>query len=135
MGTNFITYRAGETGNADKVDLTDLKFCQDERGYYMAAKFKVEDKHTIKELDVPKIRLRIKPDRVYLRAETCPYTYRTDVWIDLGFGCLPLEYVDHDGLNVMYTEKVLQEKYTEMTMDEIEKKLGYKVKIVNKKKE
>ena len=48
---------------------------------------------------------------------------------DLGFGEMRL-LPDKDG--TAFTIETIEEKYTEMTMDEIEKKLGYKVKIVNK---
>ena len=132
MSRNIVTYYGGSHGNADDVKLTDLTFNLDKNDIILSAKFKIEDKHSIRELDIPKIRLRINPDRVYFRSETDPYTNTAEMWIDLGFGTVPVEYTEVDGLKVMYTEKVLEEKYTELTIDEIEKKLGYKVKIVSK---
>ena len=54
-----------------------------------------------------------------------------DCTIDMGFG--PCMVTKGGRANVYFTETVIEEKTHEMTLDEIEKKLGYKVKIVNKK--
>lgn len=132
MGIEHIVYRAGNPGNKDDVKLTNIVFDKDEKGHYISAKFRVEDKHSIREIDIPKIRLHINPNQVYLRSEYDPYSNKTDMWINLGFGQVPVEPTEVDGNLVMYTEKILEEKYTEMSLDEIEKKLGYKVKIVNR---
>jgi hypothetical protein len=56
----------------------------------------------------------------------CAYTVHT---ADIGFGDMQL-LPDDDG-NAYYV-RVLETKTKEMTLDEIEKKLGHKVKIVNK---
>ncbi len=113
-------------GKDNKVDLTELSFHSDECGYYLTAKYRVEDEHSVSELNFPKIRLRINPNYVAIRQEG-------DMWletaVDIGFGYARLE---PDSNNVYFTATVLEEKVQEMTMDEIEKKLGYKVKIVNK---
>lgn len=132
MRGETIEYRVGKYGNADRVELTNFNFTKDKDGYFLSAKFRVEDQHSVRELDIPKIRLRIDPDKVRLKSEVDHYSCKTDMWIDLGFGYVPVEYTEVDGLKVMYTEKILEEKYTEMSLDEIEKKLGYKVKIVNR---
>lgn len=127
---NSFYYKKGS--NANDVKMTEFDLHKDEDGHYLSAKFVVEDEHSIRQLDVPKIRLNIDLDRVYIETESDPYYFKNMAWINLGFGRLPLDFVDYNGQKVMYTEKILEEKYTEMTMDEIEKKLGYKVKIVNK---
>jgi hypothetical protein len=127
-----IVYRAGGVGVDDDVVLTNLTLYKDKKNYCLSAKFKVEDGHSIRELDIPKIRLNVNPKHVAIRSRELYYTGDRENVIDLGFGELPLEKVDIDSESVYYTEKILEEKYTEMTLDEIEKKLGYKVKIVNK---
>ena len=86
----------------------------------------------VREADIPRIRLKINEDNLCINTEYSCYSNREYAQINLGFGYLPLEYTDVNGQYVCFTEKVLEEKYTEMTMDEIEKKLGYQVKIVNK---
>ena len=49
--------------------------------------------------------------------------------VDVGFGPARLD-VDADGH--AYYERVIKTKTKEMTLEEIEKELGHKVKIVNK---
>ncbi len=113
-----------------KVNLTDLTLNRDTFGYYLSAKYRIEDEHSIRELDIPKIRLRTTPKRVVIK------TYDGVTWTrpeaDIGFGFCELS---HTGTKeaIYFTETVVEEKTHEMTLDEIEKKLGYKVKIVNSK--
>ena len=67
-------------------------------------------------IDYRGVRLNYHPDsRQYL----CSF----------GLGDLSL-YSDDDGY--LYHEKIIEEKTKEMTLEEIEKKLGHKVKIVSK---
>lgn len=46
----------------EKIKLADLKLGKDEQGYYLTAKYLVEDDHRIKELTIPKIVLNILSD-------------------------------------------------------------------------
>lgn len=55
-----------------------------------------------------------------------------DYEINLGFGDLKGFAYDSDKL---VTEVLIKERIEEMTIEEIERKLGYKVKIVNKKED
>lgn len=55
-----------------------------------------------------------------------------DYEINLGFGDLKGFAYDRDKL---VTEILIKERAEEMTIEEIERKLGYKVKIVNKKED
>lgn len=119
-------------GNVNKCELTNLTLNCDESGYYLSARFEVEDKHSLREAVIPKIRLTIQPDKVIL-AHTDSDREDRRTHIDLGFGYMPLEYGEVEGQRRLYSEKVLKENVTEMTLDEIEKKLGHKIKIVNKK--
>jgi hypothetical protein len=116
--------------NVDKVKLTYLTLNEDECGYYLSAQYRVEDNHSIRELEIPKIRLGIRPDSVAIRQEGDGPYMRTSV--NLGFGYCWMDLVENDLGKVYFTEKVIEENTHEMTLDEIEKKLGYKVKIVNK---
>lgn len=114
-----------------KVELTDLVLKKDVNGcYYLGAKYRIEDENSIRELHIPKILLNVRPNNVIINyGEPC---LRPEV--DIGFGYMPLFY--EDPRNKAYcTEAVIKEKTHEMTLDEIEKKLGYKVKIVSKKEE
>lgn len=114
------------------IQLTDVVFNEDETSHYLSIKFKVEDEHSLREVNIPKIRLWINPHVLCLKTEHDPYSRNDIAWVNLGFGDLPLDFETIDGNKVLYTETVLEEKYTEMTLDEIEKKLGHKIKIVNR---
>lgn len=123
------TLYGGVNGNG--VELKELKLDHDkELGYYLSAKYRVEDVHSIREIVIPRILLGVKPNFVAIRQEG-------DTWLrseaDIGFGYCTLGDADFgNGINTNFIEHILEEKTHEMTLDEIEKKLGYKVKIVNK---
>ena len=111
------------------VKLTELTLHKDSEGYYLSAKYLVEDKHSIRELDLPKIRLKVTPGHVAIqRLNDGPYCGHMEA--DIGFGYLPLAPTGRN--NAYFTETVLEEKTHKMTLEEIEKKLGYKVKIVTR---
>ena len=115
------------------VELKDISLKKDFNGYYLAAKFKVEDSHSIRELDVPHIRFIDKTHwRDWVMIEEINDVDDDRAYINFGFGALPLDYGLSNGYRALFTEKVLEEKYKEMTLEEIEKKLGHKVKIVNR---
>lgn len=112
-----------------KVALTELEFYKDAVGYFLSARYRIEDEHSIREISLPKISLRIFEEYLALR-------WNNDGWrnmaeADIGFGFCTLRDVGGD-TPIYFTETVIEEKVHEMTLDEIEKKLGYKVKIVNK---
>ena len=133
MSYQTVCYNAYNKGNCDNIKLKKFALAQDERGYYLTATYRVEDKHAIREIDIPKIRLNLDEKRFGIEIENDPLLCYKTGKVDLGFGYLPLDWEKNkDGLTYLFTERTLQEKYTEMTLDEIEKKLGYKVKIVNK---
>lgn len=105
-----------------------------ESGYlYMSLTYEIEDEHVIKEIHIPKIATWIptggEPFINHLTTSNHGDVY--DVKLDIG----PMEYqIIKGGVYDTYlTEKILYEKPTEMTLEEIEKKLGYKIKIVSEK--
>lgn len=132
MEKNEVYYSGGKCGNVNKCELTNLTLNCDESGYYLSARFEVEDEHSLREAIVPKIHLHIRPDKVIISQVVSEWDLSRNTCIDLGFGELPLEYGEVEGQRCLYSEKVLKENVTEMTLDEIEKKLGHKIKIVNK---
>lgn len=113
-----------------KTELTHLEFNKepDIGFYYLSAKYRIEDEGSIRELDFPVIQLPISCNHVAIGRDDGPTSVPK---VDIGFGFMPLAVADPRGM-IYFTEKVIKEKTHEMTLDEIEKKLGYKVKIVNK---
>ena len=119
----------------ETVKLKDYKLYPDDGYLFMSLTYEFEDKHTVKEIHIPKIATCIPMDKELLISHSNGYHGRIfDVELDAG----PMHYQlfrakTEDADDVYMTEKILYEKPTEMTLEEIEKKLGYKVKIVSEK--
>lgn len=114
----------------EKVELKDVKLVKNSYGYCLDMTYRVEDEAEIREFNIPCLRLPIFKDRFLIRNEwgDCFNRYTADV----GFGEARMLGGDGCECNPCYTMKTIETKTKEMTLDEIEKKLGHKVKIVNK---
>ena len=110
------------------VMLTGLELKNDVCGAYLDATYQIETPEEIKECHIPRICLPISIDGFKLKSEF-DYVLRPKHTVDIGFGDMNLK---PDKAGNTYYLKVLETKTKEMTLDEIEKKLGHKVKIVNK---
>lgn len=124
--------------NECKIKNLKLNYDKDEKQYYLSAVFRLEDKFAVKELTVPRIVLDIK-DGLIIKEDSDPYypypNVNRPMYIDMGFGCLPIKsdiIKGHPGYRY-YICETIEEKTQELTLSEIEKKLGYKVKIVAEK--
>ncbi len=114
------------------MHLTDLQLYQENNKYYLSAKLLHEDKRGYYEMSIPKINLNISQDCEVNITSGCDCfgaPYRT-VDVDLGFGRLYAKPFNNKGDHIVYT--CLEEKVHEMTLDEIEKTLGYKIKLKEK---
>lgn len=109
-----------------KVNLTSIELQHDdEHGYYLSVRYRIEDDSHIEDVYIPKVSLPINKHRVSVSFLDDGHRF-----CDIGFGLREIFKTDN-GLCI-YT-RIIEEKTHEMTLDEIEKKLGYKVKIVNSK--
>ena len=114
-------------GGDDKdFELTKLDLFKEDDAYFFAATYRLEDDFGIKEIHFPKILAPISSG--YISVTDVGHDFAT---VDLGGDVRTYAYCGGKH-NVIFTETVIEEKVHEMTMDEIEKKLGYKVKIVKK---
>lgn len=108
-----------------KVDLIDVSFGKDGLGYYLSPKYRLETDRSVREIYIPKARLPINYGRLVIG-----FNHKANnPSCDFGLGELLL-YADDAGHT--FYETVIEEKTKEMTLEEIEKKLGHKVKIVSK---
>lgn len=116
-----------------KSKLKDLELLwdPDRKEYYLRAKYEVEDEDRITEHIFPHMALHITNDF------SCGEGY-----IYCGFGSLQLRsgkaYIpgtDGKIIESPHIIRIIKEKPQEMTIEEIEKKLGYKIKIVGSDKE
>lgn len=116
----------------ENVRLVSLEMYQEDEEYFLKAIYRFEDESGVWEETYPKIHLPIVTYRRPLI--TCEFstTLVNYAYVNLGFGDLPLKE-DHNG--VYGERKLVKEKVHDMTISEIEKKLGYRIKIVGEKGE
>lgn len=113
-----------------KYSVKKLELHQDKDGYhYLSAIYEIRNNNDVYELNIPYIELPIRCEpiisrsQIYERGRIC---CNTKSYVNLGFGDLDIKRID----GIDFTLKTLTE---ELTLEEIEKRLGYKVKIVSKK--
>lgn len=118
---------------------------RDEGSYYLNIRYEVEDDKEIREYHIPKVRIPLEMSSLIVdnygayeeSANKC-----SDVYLKLpserllcfmGEATFPHALTDPIP-DVLYAKRVIKDKTApvEMTMDEIENKLGHKVKIINK---
>lgn len=110
------------------MTVKDLQLYKENNKYYLSALFDYEDMVGRYEVTIPKIKLPI--------SSNCSLSHEVEnsfgkplhtVIVDFGFGGLYAEsFSDADHF---FTMTCLEEKVHEMTLDEIEKALGYKIKL------
>lgn len=113
-------------------ELVNLELHQDEqtRQYYLTATYHFKQgPHTIERV-FPHLYLLTRniPDIYASREPSGP----TEGWADLGFGKLPMNgrYPMLD--KTLYTDTIIHTEVQKMTLEEVEEKLGYKIKLVSK---
>lgn len=111
-----------------KMKLTKAKLNNDQYGYSLALTYQVETLDSVTELHIPRVELVLKDGFITIERKSS-LLYGEEVDTDVGFGMTRL-FPGDDGS--YFTTKVIKTKTKEMTLEEIEKKLGHKVKIVNK---
>lgn len=109
-----------------KTKLTDVTLFEEGGQYYFSAAYEVESKSEKFLLEIPRIRIPIVTNSVQIYREFTT----SDVWVNMGFGGIFRAEEDEDGY--FLRETTIEEEVHELTLDDIEKKLGYKVKIVNR---
>ena len=111
------------------LKLKDLQLYKENDKYYLSATFDQEDEVGFYELSVPKMPFPVDPN-CSVNINTCttifgvPYNY-----VAVDFGIMKLYAEPIDNKKNLYTKKLISEKAHEMTLEEIEKELGYKIKL------
>lgn len=117
------------TDNAN-VELKDVKLIKNCYGYCLDVTYHIEDAAKIRELHIPYLQLPLSLDRVKIRNEQGMYHNRYIA--ECGLSEVKMFGTVAANIGECFTIKTIKEKTKEMTLEEIEKKLGHKVKIVNK---
>jgi hypothetical protein len=108
------------------MTVKELYLYKDNDKYYLSAVFGYEDKNGIYEMSVPRIEFPMSFDCTMDLTIYDAY-YQNEATIDFGFG--KFNVLPFDGKDKYYKLTCLEEKVHEMTLDEIEKELGYKIKL------
>lgn len=130
-------------GDIKNVKLKDFKVYKEEFGSLcLALTYEYEAKDGIHEFHIPKLALRIS-DKDIPSIETSHYMRHDDeVYADVGFHKyrlfktefdVPDKFGESHTINGCVADCLVKEIPKEITLEEIEKRLGYKVKIVSEK--
>lgn len=124
---------ATEKKNERRHELKNIELFEEAGQYYLKLKYILEDEHSVRELEIPKVKIQVNKN-LYPHINCISQTIGDSIYdLYAGYGdCLPiLPGETAEANHVYYTEKIIKEKRKEMTVAEIEKKLGYKIKIVS----
>ena len=129
--------------NIKNVKLKDYYLCESKGKLYLGLTYTYEDTDGIHELYLPKMRLgidinclpqleiqagAIDPDAI-ANFGGKRYDLATTTFV------VKNKFGEKLPINGRYANSLVKENEVEMTLDEIEKKLGHKIKIVNNKEE
>lgn len=111
------------------MTVKDLKLYKEDNQYYLSGVFNYENENGFYELTVPKIEFPVQRN-IEMNSSCC-----SDLWghtfkfakVDFGFCRLDVLPFNED--KDLYTLTCLEEKIHTMTLAEIERELGYKVKL------
>lgn len=125
------------TENKKTHKLTHIELVEEDGQYYLSVEYLIEDDNRIEKLTIPRVVLpfnsKFMPDVTMGRdlayfANNIPLYREEQYFIKTGF----YEKLEIEKVNgVCFILQTIKEKEHEMTIEEIEKKLGYKVKIVS----
>ena len=132
---------------SNEIDFSNVKtscFLKDAQIYmqdgirYLKLVYQYEDKDGIHELTIPQVEFPFgnRPGLTYI-CENNPELQRLSIRLcTVGdFANVYLHDTKSDDGTVYYLDKIIKYKPKKMTIEEIEKKLGYKIEIVSSKKE
>lgn len=97
--------------------------------YYLSAVFDQEDETGFYEISVPKIDLEINASECYIKEDKTYIFSQPFHTVTVDFGGIELNARPSWEDKSFYNKKLISEKRREMTLEEIEKELGYKIKI------
>ncbi len=125
----------------DRTELKEVKLYEEKGEYFLKIVYEEEDEKGIYKttfpkvaLDIPKTHYSMYTDTDEVYCDNRPYwSLPTYSFVNNRSQLLRLCCNNAFGYGIKLTETI-KEKTQELTLEEIEEKLGYKVKIVSKKK-
>lgn len=116
-------------GRIDKTKLVSLTLHEDKNGYpryYLQAVYEVENECGVHKVTFPRIVLPVVNSFPIITIEQSHF-FDEIATIDIGFGELPM----HKDEGSYAVAELLKEKVHDMTIEDIEKELGYKIRVVS----
>lgn len=110
----------------NNIEIEELELKKDEYGYYFSVKAEQKDSVATYEINVPVVRIP-KRELCYIKINEV-YPGILEGTVNLGFGEFIIENSDGQGL---FTVEVRKPNPRKMTIEDVEKELGYKVEIVS----
>lgn len=112
--------------------LKDLELYFDQGCYYLKATYQIEDLSGVYELVIPKIRTGFGTSILPEIEEEKPFPMRHPkcCWLKTGGQTMSIL---QDENSAFYNLKLLEKRVVEMTIKEIEEKLGHGIKIIKEK--
>lgn len=120
------------SNDKERLTLAELYKEKDKYGVehlYMKAVYEKETKYGKYEIAFPRINMNFPLNSMPIIRHEESISIPPAICINTGENQYRLEPVEGD---ICYTEKVLEEYPQKMTLEEIERKLGYKIEVVSK---
>lgn len=128
-----------------KIEIKEARLYPERGSYYIDVTYIVDGEHDVREVRLPKLHIPLLSatgdliiNRQYdncnpiKRYRDKPIMYLNHIYPELGECGLRICPMGNED-DPCYLERIIEEKTQEMTIEEIEKKLGYKIKVVAKK--
>lgn len=118
----------------EKIEVKKAELYEEHDKYYIDVTYLYENDRFVKEIQFPKIPIPLTDFRGDIDHTPVDFgrrrqPFQVESRIVLGNLSMPLAKKN----GVVYEERIIEEKVQEMTLEEIEMKLGQKIKIVSKK--
>lgn len=116
--------------NANSYEIAKCEVIEEGGQFYLSITCRCENESQVSLIDIPRVILPLdKHSPLEVTWENSYHRYAVPERVRLHLGDHDFYLKSHCGK--YFTETVVEEKIHELTLDEIEKKLGYKVKIVS----
>lgn len=116
--------------NVSKISNEKIELYQEDGRYYFNVDFDYEDDYAYYKGQIERIPFDFRLYSIKMQSADCLSNTTTKITANLGLHSDMEIYPNKKG--EYFTLTVVKEKTHEMTIEDIEKKLGYKVKIVGK---
>lgn len=124
--TDKMTDKMISIYNINQISNEKVELYEEEGKYFLRIDFDYEDQYAYYKGHIERIVFDVKLHSITIKKDLCSSYMAADLGLEEDLAILP----DKDGH--YYTLTFVKEKIHEMTIEEIEKKLGHKVKVVAK---